>query len=95
MIGNAVVSFLANHQELIKGMVVGYIVSHPALLMRLIWQGAMKVPGVKQVLLSNPEGTKKFAQAMLDEFDKDVDAEVAAASAAVAAPVPGDASKAS
>ncbi len=70
-------SWLQSHQQWIQGALAGWALSHPAMLMRWAWQGAVKVPGLRQALLSNPDGTKKFAEALLQEFERDVDEEAA------------------
>lgn len=76
------INWLAAHQQWVEGVVVGWAVSHPAMLMRWAWNLAIKVPGLRQALLSNPEGTKAFAHALLEQFNREVDEEVAEEKAA-------------
>jgi hypothetical protein len=76
-VGQLALTWLSSHQQLLQGVVLGWVASHPALLMRWAWQAAVKVPILRQALLSNPASTKAFAAALLAEFNKDVDEEVA------------------
>lgn len=76
-VGQWALSWAASHQQLLQGILYGWVASHPALLMRWSWQASVKVPVLRQLLLSNPAGTKAFAASLLAEFEKDVDEESA------------------
>lgn len=56
---------------------LGVVLAHPGNIVRAAFKLAWKVPFVKAQILSDPKGTKAFAEAILAEFESDVDTAVA------------------
>lgn len=64
-----IMSFLANHQQLIYGAVGGAMVSNPGTCALLFFTGVTKIPGVGPWIGANPDKAKAWA----DGFDKKID----------------------
>lgn len=63
------VDFLAAHHQMIVGMTIGAVISHPGTLAVLLFNGFIRIPGVGSWIAHNPEAAKSWA----DQFDKAIE----------------------
>lgn len=69
MIANLFISYLQSHQQLIGGLLMGAIISHPASLAVLCFNAFVRIPGVGAYIAKNPNKAKAWA----DQFDQAID----------------------
>lgn len=65
---NFVLSFLQSHAA---PFVLGVVVSHPGLCADLVFQGCMKVPFLKKLLMTQLPLLNKWVDSFQDELNKD------------------------
>lgn len=66
---NLAMTFLANHQQWIEGLIVGAIISNPGTCATMLFNLFVKIPGVGQWIAAHPDQAKGWA----DSFDKAID----------------------
>jgi hypothetical protein len=69
---NLLMSFLVNHQQMIEGLVLGAVMTHPASLAVGLFGLMVKIPGVGQWIAAHPDKAKAFA----DGFDQAIDSQI-------------------
>ena len=84
--GQIALNFLVAHQEYFLGIASGFAIAHIPAAVLLAFHLAMKIPWLRNQVVSNPTQAKAIIDAIQKAIDDDIDAE--AASAKAAAPLP-------
>lgn len=67
--GNMLVNFALAHQQMVEGLILGAVLTHPTTLALALFNVVVKIPGVGPWIAKNPTEAKSFA----DGFDKAID----------------------
>ena len=77
--GQLALNFIAAHQQYFLGIASGYAIAHIPWVVLIAFHAAMKIPWLRAQVVSNPAQAKAIVDAIMQELDRDIDAEAASA----------------
>ena len=86
--GQLALNFVVAHQQYFLGIASGYAIAHIPAAVLLAFHLAMKIPWLRNQVVSNPAQAKAIVNAIQTALDADIDAEAAAAKAPASPPAP-------
>lgn len=70
---NELTSYALSHQEFVYGIVVGWAATHPRIIVRFLFNSAMKIPFVDSLVKKHGPELRAWVKEGSDELIEDID----------------------